>query len=500
MATTERQFVAPERYYAEFQCGLLAHLLNHESLMQAGLGVLEVEDFGLAACQLVWTVAERHYRQHGKLLLGDELVQQVNEAIRRGDTEPILMEAEFDSLEAVLREVVNGDHSHAEYYAEQLEPFVAHIRRGRILLDAEEVTKQGGSLESVTARILELEAELASRAIPASRLTLADLESFTPDPDDTIAGDGWLHKGRGTLCTGGTGLGKSVFSTQIAVSVAGGVDILRVIPVPKPRRVVLVEAENDIGLLKRDVLSIVSVTRADRATVQQNLTMYHLYGCSGADFVSWLQGVVSKDRPELLIVDPYQAYAGAADFNNTQPFLRWIEPIDRMLKQHNCAFLLVAHTPKPRERDNWNARDLVYAAAGTSALSNWVRASCELLPAGQEIDRFRLTFGKNAQWNGIRPAQVGLGFGQGVVRELYIEQSPCPGTPYWTVSQNQLRPVKSKYTAAVETYLQEHPKASTREVAAAVGCSQSTAARFCRGLKQEEEGDDDTAKPQPCRV
>lgn len=62
--------------------------------------------------------------------------------------------------------------------------------------------------------------ELLKQAFPP--IHYDDIFNFKPDPNNHIAGDGFLRKGAGTLLIGGTGIGKSVLSTQIGISVATG--------------------------------------------------------------------------------------------------------------------------------------------------------------------------------------------------------------------------------------------------------------------------------------
>jgi len=309
-------------------------------------------------------------------------------------------------------------------------------------------------------------------------LTLSDLEVYRPDESRNIAGDGWLRPCAGCLFTGGTGIGKSVLAMQIAISVASGVDILGVIQVHRACRVVLIQAENDIETLQRDVLSIVEHTGADRKLVQDNLRIYHLYGLSGKAFADTVEGIVAEYPPEFLVIDPYQAYLGNQEMNSSTSFLGFIEPLDRIIKEHEVALMLVAHTPKPRERDNWTARDQVYMSAGSSTISNWARTSCELVSAGQELDRFKLTFGKNAERTGMHHEHTGA-----VIRHIFIEHSGCVATPFWRVSDNQAEPSKGKFDAAIAEYLAENIGAGDEDVAKAVGCARQTVWRWRKGSK-----------------
>jgi hypothetical protein len=305
--------------------------------------------------------------------------------------------------------------------------------------------------------------------------TLASLRALTPNPEDHIAGDGWLRRGGGTLLTGGTGDGKSVLAEQMAVSIAGGVDILGQIRVRRASRVLYVEAENDGETLQRDLCSIVAnaLPRACPVTVEANLRFVHVFGLTGHDFAAWLEPKVAQFGPDVVVVDPYQAFVGAADLNASTTFLGWIRPLDAMAKMLRFALLLVAHTPKPRDRDSWTERESVYMAAGSSVISNWARTSAELTQAGED-GRYRLRFGKNAE----RAAMIDE-HGR-LVRDLYVEHSGRRLQPFWRICGDQTAPSRGKHDAAIRSAIAENPRAGDKEIAGIVGCDRTTVYRLRR--------------------
>jgi hypothetical protein len=142
------------------------------------------------------------------------------------------------------------------------------------------------------------------------------------------------------------------------------------------------------------------------------------------------------------------------------------------MREYHCALLLVTHPPKPKDRENWTARESVYLAAGHSVISNWARTSAELTQAGAEDGRFRLRFGKNAERTGLADEDGHL------VRDIYIEHSGNAREPWWKVSANQAEPSTSKYRDAIIAVAVEHPSMTYGEIAEQVGCSKTLVSRF----------------------
>jgi len=304
---------------------------------------------------------------------------------------------------------------------------------------------------------------------------LSDIQKYVPDPKNYIAGNGWLRRGAGTLLTGGTGIGKSILAEQISLYVAAGINILGCIAIKQSFRVLHIQAENDQDTIKRDIESIIKniEPQMDTTILEKNFHICHAYGLGGDAFALWLRLQCEKLKPDLLSIDPYQAFIpGNMDINSSACFLSWIKPINTLIRDFNCALVLVAHTPKPRDREGWTARESVYMAAGSSSISNWARTSAELTQVGQEDSRFRLRFGKNAERTGI------VQDNGHIARDIFIEHSQTIKEPYWLISQSQEEPSKSKYRDEIVTLALAHPSMSQREIAKQVGCSNGMVAKW----------------------
>jgi hypothetical protein len=376
---------------------------------------------------------------------------------------------------AFLDRLVDGCiPAHVEHYLNM----IVEARDKRRLLAVAQRLEQAArnGMESATI-IADTESALreiggvAANQFPAYRFS--DLLNYVPDVSNHVAGDGWLRGGAGTLLVGGTGLGKSVLAQQIAVCVAAGTRFFG-IQIREPQPVLYIGAENDAETMQRDFSGIVKNMEPNPCpvVVEANLRVVHCYGMDGEFFARFLADELRRNRPKLVVVDPYQAFLGGGEMNSSETFLRWIRPIDAAIKQFNVALLLVAHTPKPRDRENWTARESVYMAAGSSVISNWARTSCELTECGDGDGRFRLRFSKNAERAGMVDEHGHI------VRDLYLVHSGNRHEPCWLLADRQATPSASPYAEAIRLAYEENPSASIRDVAAKVGCGKSTVERW----------------------
>lgn len=304
---------------------------------------------------------------------------------------------------------------------------------------------------------------------------LSDIQKYVPDPTNFLAGNGWLRRGAGTLLTGGTGIGKSILAEQISLNIASGVNILGCISVKQPYRVLHIQAENDEDTIKRDVESIIKNVEPEMnlQTIEETFRICHIYGLTDTEFALWLRHQCEKFAPDLLSIDPYQAYVPSnMDINSAACFLSWIRPINEIIRDFNCALMLVTHTPKPRDREGWTSRESVYMAVGSSAIANWARTSAELTQSGDEEWRFRLRFGKNGERAGI------LNKEDRPIKDLFIQHSETLQEPFWTVSDDQSKPTKSTVGGRIKSIIKSDSSLSDEQVAEMAGCNRSTVYRI----------------------
>lgn len=326
--------------------------------------------------------------------------------------------------------------AHAEHYARQ----VAGAERRRKLSDAARMATdalaKGGAVDVVAGQLKAageaVEGAQGGHALESEYppIRFLQLKALDPKPEENhILGKGWLRRGQWTLFTGGTGIGKSVAVEQIAACVACGKSIFG-LTVARPFRVLLLTAENDEETLKRDFEAIAEHEGLDPDLLDQNLQIHHAYALDGPELVAAVNAEIRRGGFDLLVMDNYQAFSGD-DINGSKEWKAFIKPLDRLLKEHRAAMLLVDHTGKPTERKGWGRHDSVYMAAGTSRKANGARTSAELYSPADGDERYRLHFGKNWERAGV------VGDEWRLVQDVYLDRAPDAHKPYWTPSENQ---------------------------------------------------------------
>jgi len=299
-----------------------------------------------------------------------------------------------------------------------------------------------------------------------------DLKRIKPDPRNNLLARGWIKRGAAALLIGSTGIGKSVLAEQLACNLATGTPWLGRIEVAKPCKVLYIEAENDGEVLKEDILSIANFLDLDTKLLQKNLVMRYAPGLPEGMIGDFLEANLKEHKPDVVVIDPYQSFIGAADINSTEPFFRWREVVEQLIQGYNAGLLLSTHTPKPKSRDEMDSRAYTYLAAGTSAISNWTRSSCELLPVQGDDFRFTLHFSKQAGRIGLRDEEGRL------QRNLMVEWSKKDGEPYWDLSEDQSPSMMLSKKKAVLAIAQDDPKMTQRGIAEKLNLSVSTVNRY----------------------
>jgi RecA-family ATPase len=112
----------------------------------------------------------------------------------------------------------------------------------------------------------------------------------------------------------------------------------------------------------------------------------------GMNFIATLDNLCKQWLPDIVIINPYTSYLGddAKDEKAANQFLR--EGLTPLLVRHNCAAVIMHHTPKTQynRSEDYTTSELMYRGSGYATMSNWVRAYLvfEPLPNDEKIFRF----------------------------------------------------------------------------------------------------------------
>ena len=247
----------------------------------------------------------------------------------------------------------------------------------------------------------------------AEELTIDDLQLFDRNNDDAnLIGDRWLCKGSQAAITGPTGVGKSSLELQIAIRWILGRAVFGGLKPVKPMRVLLIQAENDLGDIAeafQDMTLAMSQVKdepfgaREMDIIRKNLIIRRVDSVTGANFVSYLETSINKYKPDIVFVDPFLAYVGddALQQKVMSNFLR--VQINPILRKTGALLIWIHHVVKPGGNANGkekSAEQNTYSGLGSSDFQNALR---EIIAMTDNGDRtFKLQFSKRGSRTGYR--------------------------------------------------------------------------------------------------
>jgi len=229
-------------------------------------------------------------------------------------------------------------------------------------------------------------------SLPEGR-TLASLSVNPRDDESELLKSRFLCRGGGLLLVGPTGVGKSSFVLQGALTWSMGQPLFGIAP-RGPLRILLMQAENDDGDLveMRDgVLSgmtdsgILSPGEARQSA--RNVIVVRDVVSTGESVGQTLDALLVQHPSDLVILDPAFSYLGgdASSAADVSHFLRQV--INPVLLKQNVGIIVVHHTNKPprgNEKAEWKAGDFAYLGTGSAEWANWARSVVAIRSIGSE--------------------------------------------------------------------------------------------------------------------
>jgi hypothetical protein len=249
-----------------------------------------------------------------------------------------------------------------------------------------DLTERFGSIQ----RRLEATMRLDSTLIEV--ISKAQSQSFTQPPGSILLGDSHIVRGNVTVLAGPPGVGKSKATAALAEAGA-----CRYSWFGQPSRcrfkTFILQNENGRARLKAELADLdVEVEEFLRITVPPPFGLCF----SRRDFRRDLERALATFRPDLVIIDPWNAVARddkARDYLESFDLVRSV--IGTGLDAP--AILIVAHTRKPLPGERANGRALMNLLAGSYVLSSVPRSIFVLQHASDSVqeDRVIVTCCKN---------------------------------------------------------------------------------------------------------
>jgi len=232
--------------------------------------------------------------------------------------------------------------------------------------------------------------EMAKQMPPPEVLTIEEMGVLEIDHSATLLGDRWLCRGQAAVNVGPSGIGKSSVAMQQDLSWSVGKEAFGIAP-SKPLKILTIQAENDQGDLiemLRGVKVGLNFTEEEEQLAGSNVIYAFEQARTGAAFVgAVLRPLLEKHKPDIVRIDPLQAFAGCdlTSASDTAELLR--NRINPVLKEFQCGLILMHHTPKQSSnRDTSKNRtvDWMYSGAGSHDIVNWARAIIAIEPCKKD--------------------------------------------------------------------------------------------------------------------
>jgi hypothetical protein len=143
-------------------------------------------------------------------------------------------------------------------------------------------------------------------------------------------------------------------------------------------KMLTIQAENDAGdlaVMSRGVMDGLELTQDERELANKRARYVQAIGATGEDFLDLVAKYLEQYRPDILRLDPLQAFLGG-DINSAESVARFLRAgLNPLLNEYDCGLILVHHTPKPsRNSDKNRPDDFSHVGMGSSDITNWARA------------------------------------------------------------------------------------------------------------------------------
>jgi len=232
------------------------------------------------------------------------------------------------------------------------------------------------------------------RIVSANRLLTRQFSE-----QDEVIGGGILPNGAGLLIAGESGVGKSLFRTELAIHIAMGMDYLN-LKIPKPRRVLIIQFENtertEQYRLRRMLIGLGIDSFPDHLCFSSPTQRFDLK--SKRDFQSALD-LVTESNAEVIIWDPLTSLHSVNENDNVQ--IRGIlDSITQINRKTNSTSIVIHHFGKPQE----GVAD-AHRTRGGSSIRDWADTLITMTRKPHE-DKTLINIGFAKVRNGPEPKKI----------------------------------------------------------------------------------------------
>jgi len=223
------------------------------------------------------------------------------------------------------------------------------------------------------------------------------------DPNNLI-GKRWLCRSGSVQLVGESGIGKSSFMMQLAVSFSISRDLFGITPI-HALRVLIVQRENDEGDMSEELQGInegLSLSEDERALLKQNLKIIQNNTGTGMTWANWIEDKIVKHKADLVIVDPLLSFCEGDISRQADATLFLRQQLQPVLNRTKAAVIAAHHTGKPKsdkdKASSFGAES--YLGLGSSEFTNYFRGVMTLTRIS-ETGKFSLKAAKRGKRAGL---------------------------------------------------------------------------------------------------
>jgi hypothetical protein len=285
--------------------------------------------------------------------------------------------------------------------------------------------------------------------------------------EETLLGNRWLCRGGGALIVAPSGQGKSVLTAQASILWGCNKTAFGIKP-SRPLRSLILQAEDDDGDMQEmgEIINHLHLSDTEIRMVDTNTFVEPCNDLCSGKFLESVDSFLEQRPSDLLWINPFSAYLGA-DVKNSEAnnlFLR--TGLNPILKKHDCAVIVVHHTPKTNFNgtENYKPSDWMYRGAGSADITNWARAIMVIDPCAN-MGTFKFIAAK-------RGKRIGWG-NEYPVYEEYFSHCKEEGKLLWLPSsQDEIRMAASSKRETVAKdllpFIPDDEEANNEQIHAAI--------------------------------